>query len=143
MGGGAEMGDNRFSYTWKLQHRIGSSLQKNSLEHVFNETSFLSCSRKALGTLALLGVIGRLPFSLDKPAGLCGQWQPGDDKTGGTPSRGIGPSAAFTHLPETYAVCLLKGPTKISQLQERLGAVRAPTHYRCTRISAQKSLVHS
>ena len=63
MGAGAGMGDNRFSYTWKLQHRIGSSLQKNSLEHMFNETSFLSCSRKALGTLALLGVIGRLPFS--------------------------------------------------------------------------------
>ena len=36
---------------------------KEFLRIVFNETSFLSRSRKALGTLALLGVTGRLPFS--------------------------------------------------------------------------------
>lgn len=40
-----------------------SALQKNFLEHVFNEISFLSRCREALRTPALLRVTGRLLFS--------------------------------------------------------------------------------
>lgn len=135
------------------------ALLKNFLEHVFNEISFPSRCRKALGSPALLRVTGKLLFSsvrgdrtrlylhkrqgpqgsgprpqpepasaLDKPPGLCRRWQLGDNNPGGARLLATrGPSAAFTHLSETYTVSLLKGPTKTSQLKECLGAVSTIT----------------
>ena len=125
---------------------------------MFNEISFPSRCRKALGTPALLRVTGQLLFStvrgdrtrlylhkrlgpqgsgprpqpeltsaLDKPPGLCRRWQPGDNNPGGRAFRRhrdpLLPSPIF--LKPT--VSLLKGPTKTSQLKERLGAVSTIT----------------